>query len=87
MRDGTVPLDSVISLHATSPPDPLDRGKGFKPFHRWLNFMSPRVDANGLRPSNGVILRALERAEEDRLEEAAQRSMEDASWELSLIHI
>lgn len=81
MRDGTVPLDSVISLHAASPPDPLDRGKGFKPFHRWLDFMSPRVDADGLRPSNGVILRALERAEEDRLEEAAQRSMEDASWE------
>lgn len=80
MRDGTAPLDSVLSTYAASEVLPGSKGKGFKPFQRWKAFMAPRLDANGMRPSNGVVQRSLERAEEDRLAEAAQRSMTDPAW-------
>jgi len=80
MRDGTVPLDSVVARYAEQPLDALAKGKGFKPFHRWQAFMAPRVDPQGMRPANGIVLRSLQRAEEDRLQEAAQRSSTDPVW-------
>lgn len=86
MRDGNIPLDSIKALHAADPADPLEKGKGFKPFNRWLNFMGPRVDAAGMRPPNGVVLRAMEQAHEDRLAESAQRNAQDPSWEYAGPH-
>lgn len=80
MRDGSLPLDSVKALYESQAPESTAKGKGFKPFQRWNAFMAPRVGTTGIRPSNGVILRSLERAEEDRMAEAAQRSSEDTQW-------
>ena len=80
MRQGTLPIDSIEALYAADGPSPALRGKGAKPFQRWLAFMKPRVDAGGMRPSNAAIARSLERAEEDRLQESAQRTTTDPSW-------
>ena len=80
MQQGTPPLDSIVSLYEADAPPPAERGKGAKPFQRWLAFMAPRVGADGMRPSNAVVARSIERAEEDRLQEIAQRSTTDPSW-------
>lgn len=81
MRDPTVPVDSVAALFdAAWPEGQAERGKGLKPFQRWLAFAKPRCGPDGTRPLNGLVLRALEAAEEDRLEELAQRSVTDPSW-------
>ena len=80
MRQGTLPLDSVAALYEGEGISPTMRGKGAKPFQRWLAFMQPRVDDMGMRPSNAAIARSLDRAEEDRLQESAQRSITDPSW-------
>lgn len=81
MRSGTTPLDSVAAAFSAASIEPGSKGKGFKPFHRWLAFMAPRVDAQGMRPTNGVVMRALAQAEEDRLAAAAQRSVNDPLWQ------
>ena len=80
MRDGSVALDSVVEQFNAASLDPSSRSKGFKPFQRWLDFMGPRVDAEGMRPPNAVVQRALQRAEEDRLAESNQRSISDPEW-------
>ena len=80
LRQGTLPLDSIAALYEADGLSPTMRGKGAKPFQRWLAFMEPRVDATGMRPSNAVIARSIQRAEEDRIQESAQRSSTDPSW-------
>ena len=80
MRDGSLSIDSVKACYNADPVNTASKGKGFKPFQRWLDFMEPRVDANGVRPSNGTVLRSLQKAEEHRLAEMAQRSSTDPIW-------
>ncbi len=82
MRDPSIPVDSVEALfEAAWSPDQAERGKGMKPFQRWLAFAKPRCAADGTRPVNGLVLRAIEAAEEDRAAESAQRSTTDPVWE------
>ena len=80
MRDPGLSLAEVDAAFEADSVNIADRGKGFKPYQRWRAFMAPRLDAEGMRASNGVILRALERAEEDRLQESIQRSVNDPTW-------
>ena len=80
MRDPGLSLTQVDAAFEADSVNIADRGKGFKPYQRWRAFMAPRLDAEGMRPSNGVIMRALERAEEDRLQESIQRSVNDPTW-------
>ena len=80
LRSGDVPLDSIVALYNADGLSPTTRGKGAKPFQRWLAFMEPRVGADGMRPSNAVVARSIERAEQDRIEELTQRSTTDPSW-------
>ncbi len=82
MRDPSIPVDSVEALfEAAWSLEQAERGKGMKPFQRWLAFAKPRCAADGTRPVNGLVLRALEAAEEDRAAESAQRSTTDPVWE------
>ena len=82
MRDPDIPVDSVQALfNAAWNGETAERGKGLKPFQRWLAFAKPRALPDGSRPTNGLVMRALDAAEEDRLEELGQRSLNDPSWE------
>ena len=75
MRNPEVPIDSVRqAFEAWAEQGNVERGKGMKPFQRWLSFMAPRVDADGLRPPNGRTLRALEEARVDALSESGAPS-------------
>lgn len=80
MRDGGVPLQDVVAAFEADAPEASERGKGAKPFQRWLAFMGPRVLPDGTRPPNGAMLRALERGALDRQQESAQRSTTDPAW-------
>ena len=82
MRNPELPLDSVEqAFDAWAAEGDPGRGKGVKPFERWRAFMAPRVDAQGMRPTNARTLRALQDAQSDALAESAMRSLSDPSWE------
>ena len=82
MRNPEVPIDSVRqAFEVWAEQGNVERGKGMKPFQRWLAFMAPRVDADGLRPTNGRTLRALEEARLDALSESAARTLNDPEWQ------
>lgn len=81
MRDGSIPLDSVVAaFDADVEPGAPARGKGVKPFQRWLAFNAPRSGPDGTRPLNGRIERSLERAADDAASESASRSIDDPQW-------
>ena len=81
MRNPAVPVDSVEALFDAAWTDgETERGKGLKPFQRWLAFAKPRCAPDGSRPLNGLVIRAMEAAKEDRTEELAQRSLTDPTW-------
>ena len=80
LQQGTLPLDSIVARYEADAPSPAERGKGAKPFQRWLAFMAPRVGGDGMRPSNAMVARSIDRAKEDRLQELSQRSTTDPSW-------
>lgn len=81
MRDPSIPLDSIEqAFDNTWSETNAERGKGMKPFQRWLSFAKPRADAQGLRPSGQAVLRSLLESEEHRLEEHTQRSLTSPTW-------
>ena len=81
MRDPSMPLDSIEAAFQSSWTDTdLQRGKGMKPFQRWLHFAKPRFGANGFRPSGQAVLRSLQDAQADKIEEQQQRSSTEPTW-------
>lgn len=84
MRDPAISLDSIeAAFQAAWDTAGIPRGKGHKPFERWLAFARPRTDAQGHRIANGQVLRSLARAEADRTQEAQQRSIHEPTWEVA----
>jgi len=82
MRNPDIPIDSVEQAYdAWASEGPQERGKGMKPFQRWLSFLAPRAGQDGMRPVNGRILRALEDARLDAVTESATRNSTDPLWQ------
>ena len=81
MRDPSVPLDSIeAAFNASWDTETAQRGKGMKPFQRWLAFARPRYDSSGLRPASQAVFRSIEDAEADKAQEWIQRSISDPLW-------
>ena len=82
MRNPDIPIDSVKKAYEKWIEEgPHERGKGQKPFERWLSFAAPRADQNGRRHTNRKTLRALEKSRLDALIESSARSAFDPEWQ------